>query len=237
MSSLSFLRIASLTTTLFATFAIPHVPAQARRPVAGKPDDVRTLESKTQEAQTAYLAQLADLAKGYEAAGDVEKAQESLRQILRVSPDNQAVRDKLKELGDKVFDENQRGIEVDSSKGWMTTGLKVKKGEPIRVIAEGTYKFIVNADLGPAGFPAADVMRDMADNVPAGGLMATIVPEPNPRNRQPKPIKPFAVGGDGEVRPEEDGLLLLRLNVPPGSKCIGKVRVKVSGNITAASGS
>ena len=102
----------SLLITLLVTLAASNAAAQVRRPTT-RPDDVRTLESKTQEAQTAYLTQLAELAKGYEASGDVEKAQDSLRQILRVSPDNQAVRDKLQELGDKVFDENQRGIEVD----------------------------------------------------------------------------------------------------------------------------
>lgn len=205
--------------------------AQVRRTPPRPSSDLRSLESRAQEAQTAYLTQLAELSKSYEAAGNTEKASETLRQILRVNPENEAVRAKLQELGDKVFDENQRIIEVDSTKGWITTGIRVKKDEPIRVKAEGSYKFIVNADIGPEGFATGDVMRDMADRVPAGGLMATIVPEPTQRNRQPKPLPPFAVGSDDEVKPGESGFLLLRLNVPPGSKCIGKVRALISGNI------
>ena len=231
-----FVRRSFLVCLALAMMRILSISAEAqvRRPTRPG-DDVRTVESRAQEARQTYLTQLADLAKTYEAAGDVDKAQATLREILKITPDNDGVRNKLRELGDKVFDENQRVIEIDSAKGWFSTGLKVMKGEPIRITAEGSYKFIVTADVGPDGFPSGDVMREMSDKAPCGALMATIVPEPTPRNRTPQPIEPFAIGGSREVEPEVDGLLLLRLNIPPNSKCIGKVKARVAGNIKGMS--
>jgi hypothetical protein len=204
--------------------------AQPPRPRLGA--NIRSLESKAQEAQREYLQQLATLAKTYEDSGNVEQAQEALRQMLKVDPENDQVREKMKELEEKVFEENNRVFEVDSSKGWIST-VKVKKGEPIRLMAEGTYKMIVNSDIGPEGFSTADVMRDMGAGINCGALMGAVLEEPSQRNRTPQMGKPFPVGKEAEVKPEADGVLFLKLNVPPGSKNIGKVKVMVAGNISA----
>ncbi|MEZ6067013.1 MAG: hypothetical protein R3B90_15235 [Planctomycetaceae bacterium] len=53
------------------------------------------------------------------------------------------------------------------------------------------------------------------------------------RNRPPQPTKPFIIGTEREVKPDADGLLFFRLNVPPGSRSLGKVKVRVQGNIAA----
>jgi hypothetical protein len=78
-------------------------------------------------------------------------------------------------------------------------------------------------------------MQDMAAGVPAGALMGMIVPPPRQGQRQPpEPGPPFAIGGQVDFKPQTNGVLLLRVNTPPGAKCIGKLRVEISGNISPA---
>jgi hypothetical protein len=212
--------------------AAVQLPAQPPRP---RPNPaVRALETKAQEAREAYLTQLGDLATGYEESGQTDLAQETLKQILRLRPDDDAIKLRLKTLENKAFDENQRIVEVDVTRGWITTGIKVTKGQPVRLQAEGQYRFTVNADLTPEGFPVKDVLRDMGANVPCGALMGTVFSEPKQRNKPPQPGTLFTIGREVEITPEEDGILFVRLNVPSGTKSVGKVRVMVSGHIAPA---
>lgn len=219
--------------------AVPLL-AQGTRPRPGTSPPsataLRSLESKTQEARDAYLTQLSDLAKGYEESGDIERAQETLQQILRITPDDAKIKARLTDLRNKVFDSNQKIIEVDSTKGWVSTGLRVAKGAAIRLRAEGSYKFIVNTDVGPDGFPTRNVMQDMGAGVNCGALMGVVVGDPTPRNRSPQPGDPFQIGTELEYKPDADGVLFVRLNVPPASKCIGKVKLMIAGNFTAVGG-
>ncbi len=210
------------------------VQAQGQNPPRPRPNPVlRSLENKAQDAQKAYLSQLGDLATGYEDAGSTALAEETLRKMLRITPDDEAVKTRLKTLENKAFEENQRTVEVDVSRGWVTTGLKVSKGQPIRLQAEGSYRFNVNTDLGPDGFPQQDISRDMGSGVPCGALMGTVFPESAQRGR-PQPTAPFTIGRGGEIKPDADGMLFVRLNVPPGSKSTGKVKLLVTGNIAPA---
>lgn len=229
-----WLGLAGLTLIVAAT---DSASAQGTRPrPSAAATNLRTLESKTQEARQTYLGQLSDLAKGYEDGGNIEQAQETLRQILKVTPDDEQIKARLKILQDKVFQDHQKVIEVDSTKGWISTGLRVTKGEPIRLQSEGSYKFIVNTDIGPDGFATDDVMRDMAAGANCGALIGTVLPDPARPGRPAQPTKPFQIGREGEIRPEADGVLFVRLNVPPASKCIGKVKLMVSGNIAGVGG-
>lgn len=207
--------------------------AQGTSRTARSSTALRSLESKTQEAQQAYVTQLGDLAKGYEEAGNAEQAQETLRQILKITPDDDQAKTKLKELQEKVFNDNQKEIEIEAGKpGWTGSGLRVVKGQPVRIEAHGSYKFIVNADLGAEGFPTKDVAQDMGNGIATGALMGTVYAESQQRGKPPQASPPFQIGAGGEFRPDADGILFLRLNVPNGSKCIGKVKVTVTGNIS-----
>lgn len=219
---------------LLISMAVPGA-AQGTRP--SRPSTaIRSLESKAQEAQTAYLSQLGELAQGYEDSGNMEQAQETLRQILKLKPDDEQVKTKLKELQEKVFLDNQQEIEIDSTKGWVSTGLKVTKGQPVRIQATGTYKFIVNTEIGPEGFATQDIARDMGNGIAAGALMGTVFAESTQRGRPPQPTGLMQIGREAEFKPDADGVLFLRLNVPAASKCIGKVKVMVTGNIAGAAG-
>lgn len=209
--------------------------AQARRPKPDSPASIRQLDDKASELEQQYVTGLLDLAKGYEDAGQTEKAKAVLRDLLKVKPDADAVKSKLAELDELVFEEHSQTIEIDVTRGWTTTGLFVRKDQPIRFTASGTYRLILNEEVGPGGLSTSDVMRDMAAGVPSGAVMGIIAPPPRPGQRQPPQLgAPFSVGASRDYTPNEDGALLLRVNLPPGTKSIGKVRVVVSGNIRTA---
>ena len=197
---------------------------------------VNELESKADAAFKDYLKNLAELASGYEEGGDIDKAKSTLRQILKLEPDASKVKEKIKELENAVFDANRKGFELDTSKGWVSTGLTVKKGEAVRFETDGTYKIVLNTDLGPNGMGTADAQRDMSKGVNFGALTGIVLPAPGPRarpgsNNNAKPGEPFQIGDKAEITPDTDGMLFLKVNAPPGSKCIGDLRVRISGNI------
>ena len=44
-----------------------------------------------------------------------------------------------------------------------------------------------------------------------------------------KPPRPFAVGASFDKPADRDGILHLKVNVPPGARCTGSLKVKISG--------
>jgi hypothetical protein len=210
--------------------------AQSRRPKPDSPANLQALDAKAEDLEETFLTGLLEVADGYEEAGELDKAREALEAILKLKPDSETVKARLAEMDEAVFDANSHVVEVDVTKGWTATGIRVTKDEPIRFEAEGTYRYIINETVGPDGFTQEDLMRDMASGVPSGALMGLIVPAPRPGQREPpQPDPPFVIGSAREVQPSSDGALLIRLNVPQGHKCVGKVKVSISGNIKPAS--
>ena len=220
----------AFVVVLMTVAIVPSVQAQGRRP---KPNELRSLDFKAEQAQQEFLNSLFDLAKNYEEAGAIEKSREMLNAMLKINPDAELVKKKLKEFDEAVFGNRIKTIDVDTSLGWTNTGVVVTKDKPFRIEATGSYKFIVNADLGPEGYDEKNAARDLVVDVPTGALMGMIATKTNPKNRRnpPKP-EPFFVGSQSEITPEESGVLLLKVNVPPLAKCIGKLKVKLSGNIS-----
>lgn len=209
--------------------------AQSRRPREGAPGSVQSLDNRADDLERDYLTGLLQLAGDYEAAGQMDKARETLQAILRLKPDTESVRDRLREMDEAVFNANSTVVEVDAARSWTATGVAVTRDQPVRLSAEGSYRFIVNETVGPDGFSTENRMQDMAADVPAGALMGIIIPAPRQGQRQPpEPGAPFAIGTEFDLTPEVNGVLLLRVNAPPGGKCIGKLRVEISGNISPA---
>jgi len=93
----------------------------------------------------------------------------------------------------------------------------------LRIKAEGTYKFDSGSgNLTAAGFIEKDPGQDLIMGLPCGALVGVIVGEA-------KSGKPFLVGEGLELTPKETGLLMLRVNAPPGNKNSGKIKVSISG--------
>jgi len=222
------MRCLALTMLLVSSLSSLSI---AQRP----PNATRPLDVQADKLQMEYLKGLADLASGYEKVGDIEKSTAMLKEILKIKPDVDSVKKKLEEFEEMVFDKVNQVIEVDTSSGWTNTGIVVFKDKPVRLEAIGSYKFIVNETLGPEGFDDDQAAKDLVSGVPAGALIAVVTPPQKGRNnRNQGDAKPFEIGKGREVKPKEGGLLLLKVNAPPQAKCIGKIKVKISGNIAPA---
>lgn len=214
-------------------------PAAKKPKTAPNPAATRSLDIQSEKLQAEFLKSLTDLAKSYEDAGDLGRTKDTLEMILRLRPDSEPIKAKIKELENSVFDDNEVIVDVDSARNWTPAGVFVAKDKPVRIQATGSYKFIINEDVGPDGFKGEDVSRDQLASAPSGALIGMLAPPPvagnNNRNRREQP-QTFLIGAEKEWTPPEDGLLLLKLNVPPTSKCIGKIKVKLSGNLRKLGG-
>jgi hypothetical protein len=221
---------------LGAALGVSADPAdRPRKPRPESPVSVKLLDDRAATLESDYLDGLRDLADGYEAAGQIDKARSVLRQILERRPDDKDVQARLKSFDEAVFDRNQHQLEIDVARGWTMTNVMVTKGQPVRISADGTYRFIVNEALTADGFPRQDVLREMAGGVPAGALMGLVAPPPKPGQREaPAPGTPFHIGASSEFTPEETGILLLRVNLPTTHKSAGELKISISGNIRRA---
>jgi len=188
----------------------------------------KAIDIKAQRAQDAYLRQIIDLAGEYEKAGDLDKSKRLLKTVLTLRPGFGGVRKKIAQLDEEQLGSNELIFEVDASQGWGNARAIVQEGRPIRVRVAGQYRFVTNLPLGPAGFPSADPNRDIAAGIRCGALMGVVVP-PQQRGKAAKPGKPFSIGSGGQITPGETGMLYLRVNAPPGHKCSGRLRVRLTG--------
>jgi hypothetical protein len=224
-----FLLLSGLCCTLLFLSPV-QVEAQRR----GAQPNMRTLDSAAEKAENEYIATLADLAKQYDEAGDKQKASEMLRNILKLKPDAEVVKNKLKQYEEAIFKDNVQTIDVDVSAGWVATGILVSKDKPVRIEADGTYRFSINESVGPGGFSNNNVANGVVEGIPCGALMAVVGKMSETRGRKPNERdlpRPFLIGTQKEITPKETGPLLFRVNTPEGAKCIGKIKVKVTGNI------
>jgi len=189
------------------------------------------LEKKVEEAETSFMKTAADVANDYEDLGELEKAQDVLRKILSLQPGLKKVRDKIKELEETRLAINEVLLDIDPGKGWIVTGVAVKKGNKIRFLSDGECRILISQRIGTEGFPSGDVKQDLAVGVPLGALMGVIVNGSAKGKGKNKSGTPFLIGKKSEIAASQDGQLLVRMNVPPGSKCTGRIRLKISGDI------
>jgi hypothetical protein len=199
------------------------------------PSATRTLDATAQKLEAEFLKGLADLAASYEEAGDTEKAKTMLQAILRLRPDAEPVKERLAAIEEAVFKEQQELLDLDMSKGWVSTGMLLEKGRKVRLEAAGTYKLLVNDSLGPEGYRSEDG-EAVFDAAPIGALIAMVIPPAaTPAYTKGQGPQPFLVGEKKEVTPKDTGLLVVRVNAPAGAKCVGRLKVRVSGNFSEAS--
>ncbi|MEW4529543.1 MAG: tol-pal system YbgF family protein [Maioricimonas sp. JB045] len=208
-------------------------PLEAQNPAGrrSRPSaaSVRILDLEAKKAHDAYVQQMLDLANGYLEAGSTEKARDALESVLKVEPESPVAKEKLEEIRESAF-ESSVVVEVDAGRSWTAAGVVLTRDKPVRFEADGNYKFIVNTNLGPDGFDSDDPTRDLVRGIKCGAVMGMIVPTPQRGKKPRKPEPPFAIGSGNEITPKEGGTLFLKVNVPPGANCIGKIKVKISGN-------
>ena len=195
---------------------------------------VRTLESQAEKAKTEYVNGLIEVARGYEEQGLTEKTKETLKSILTVVPEFEPARKRLKDLEEAIFQDNVLEVDVDASKPWTSAGIAVSKEKPVRIVADGSIRMILNEQVGPEGMEGNDPANGQVNGIPMGALVG-VVRDPRSTNKDQK-IEPFAIGKEKEVSPRSDGLLYLKINLPANSQSKGKVRVQISGHFAKLQG-
>lgn len=184
---------------------------------------VKALDVRSQRSRAQFVHDAVELAREYEKAGRPEKAKQSLESALKIQPGLPGAKAKIKQLRESILSSNELEFELDVNRGWGVPRARVFAGRAFRIHAEGSYRFVTNLAVGPQGFPTKNPKAgDMALRVPCGALMGVIV-------TKNKPGKVFAVGTGQEMTPKKDGLLFLKVNVPPGHRSTGKVKVRISG--------
>jgi len=184
---------------------------------------VKALDVRMQRSRSQFVRDAVDLAREYEKAGQLEKAKRSLEAALKIQPDLPGAKEKIKRLRESILSSNELEFELDVSRGWGIPRARVFAGRAFRIQVEGSYRFVTNLAIGPQGFPTKKPKaNDMSLQLPCGALMGVIV-------TKKKPGKVFPVGTGREMTSKKEGLLFLKVNVPPGHRCTGKLKIRISG--------
>jgi len=205
------------------------------KPKAVNATEMKKLDTRMEDVQKSFIKDTATLIRDFEDAGQPERAKLLLEVLLKLDPKNGQLQLKIDDLNEKILNQSEFDFDLDVSKGWVQVGI-VTAGKMARVTAEGDYKFDAAGKLSADGVPSSDPANDMIAGIPLGTLMGVVMPangqagQPNRpsggnQNRPP----PFSVKTEHEWTPKQDGLLLLKVNFPPGTKCTGKLKLKVSG--------
>ena len=91
----------------------------------------------------------------------------------------------------------------NTANGWTNTGWVVKKGQRIRISADGTVSLGKGRSSTPSGNPDLNDAQKLLKNVPTGALIAVIGDDNNDF---------IYIGGEREITATRDGALFLGLN-------------------------
>lgn len=222
--------LATVGMSLLATPAttLAAQPAARNRPRPGNQPEVKRLEAKAEEIRESFLRDTNQLIKQFEDAGQYERAKVLVEALAKLDPRNEPVKTKLDELSTRILDAGEFEVGLNLGKAWQPVGT-VERGRTIRIRVAGEYRIVANIEAGPDGAPSDDPAADLIPHVPFGAVMAVIADADAANRSGDKQPRPFTVGGSYEKPADRDGVLFLKVNVPPGAKCTGKLTALVSG--------
>ena len=227
----------ALTAVVFVSVSSVLAQSNKNKSKTSKPissAEVKQIDVRLQKLQDTFETESKAIIDGYERSCQYDRAKFLLEVLLKLDPKNEEIKKKISELEDNVLKSSEVDFKFETSSDWTPVG-NVHKDKLARVEAAGDYKLILTAsNLNADGFPTENVMRDLVGRVPTGALMGMIVTEENQSGKQPP--EPFTIKSKHEFTPKKDGVLFLKVNAPPGSKCIGDFRIKVSGISRALKG-
>ena len=209
--------------------------AQAAAKTKAKPSnplDIKRLDAKMEDVRESFLRETVTLIKSYEEVGQLGRAKMLLEALQKLDPKNEPVKVKLEQLNAQMLNASQFEFELEVDKSWQAVGM-VMKDQLIRIKMSGEYKLATAFASGPDGLSTDNPAEDMIPHIAMGAVMAVIAPAgagnvPN-ANKSDKPPKPFTIGSSYEKHSDRDGVLYLKVNVPPGSKCTGQLTAQISG--------
>jgi hypothetical protein len=224
-------RLTALAAALVAAASATGQPPSKPKPKPVNITELRRLDTKMSEIRDGFLRETTALIRSYELAGQFERAIELLEALAKLDPANELVRQKLAALRQQVIDEAEFEFTIEPGRSWQPVG-GIEQGKTLRVRVAGTYSCEASLEAGPAGVPSGDPAEDLVGHVPLGAVMAVIVPKSQP-GKDAKPPRPFTIGLEYEKPAERDGVLLVKVNLPPGSKCSGTLTARISGPMAA----
>lgn len=214
---------------LFLAALCDSALAQSSRDKRDSPTE-KQLQMRAEKAEETLLKELLEVANEFHKQGDREQSLQILQRIDRINPNAPGIKDHMQMIREEMLTDNPAVIDVDTSKGWTNAVAEVEGGRPFRITASGDYKLIFSSAVSVTGLSTDDPSKDIVPVAPFGALIGVIVSDG-------KPGEPFAVNAGLEMTSKKSGLLFLRANVPANAKCVGKIKVQLSGGIKAAAAS
>lgn len=203
-------------------------PAGKGRPRPQANPEVKKLDKKMDTVKDAFLRDTEALIKSYEDAGSYDRARTILEALQKLYPQNENIKVKIESLAVQALDASEYETDLDVSKSWVEIG-PVQKDRTIRIRVSGDYKLTAGTvTSGPDGLAGDNPDKDLLAHIPFGAVMGAVIP-PAGGGGNEKPPRPFLVGASYEKPAERDGKLYLKVNVPPNSKCVGRLQLKVGG--------
>jgi hypothetical protein len=222
--------VASGGTSLLVAADPPAKPKT--KPV--NPAEIKRLDTKLEEVSGAFIRDTTSLISSYEAIGQFERAKVIVEALQKLDPKNEVIRAKLTELSQQILDANEFELEIEPGAGWKAVGL-VSRERPIRMEVTGDYKLSASVTTTADGVPSANPAQDLIAGVPLGAVMGVVLPVDDPTRpgqggrQNDKQPKPFLIGSRFERGVDRDGVLYVKVNLPPGTKCVGELKARVSG--------
>ena len=118
-------------------------------------------------------------------------------------------------ISEELLQEDDNDFEIDTRKTWEPIG-RVAANKSFRVTASGDFKITIISTVSVEGLVPEDENPDYNPSFPLGCLMGVIIPT------EGKPGRPFPVKSQLQMSPKKSGTLYVKVNVPPGTRCVGK---------------
>lgn len=191
---------------------------------------VRTLDARVIDLQRQLLKDANEISKGYEDAGEYDRAKWMLEVLHKLDPKLPGLKERIDQLTEKSLDSTEFEVELDVSKGWTPPIAIMPKDRLVRLEASGDYKLSISATATGDGLPTKDDGSELLPGMPIGAIVGIV------NNTETKKLgKPFEVKGKREWMSKEPGYLQLKVNLPAGHTSKGKLKVQVSGAARAPS--
>ena len=194
---------------------------------SGDVSTARAMEIRLQKAEEMLVNEYKEVAIEFYRQGDKERARKMLRRLQTLNPELEGLQERIDSISEELMLRNGSEYQLDTStEGWQQVA-DVAKGKAFRISAEGDFQLVMTATVGVTGMSADKESAAQLPDAALGCLLGIVV------GRDGKPGKPFIVGGGLDVTPQRDGQLHLKVNVPPRTKCSGKLRIQLSGHVRA----
>lgn len=115
-------------------------------------------------------------------------------------------------------------IELAADRGWQSSGYTLVAGKKYQVTASGLFQ--IGKSSKPWMSEADGITLKYHKGQPIGKLMAAVTDEGKSGGLSPL-VTPVAVGSQGEIQPERDGVLYLRVNDSPADLADNSGALKV----------